>query len=294
MPFGLCNAPATFQRLMDKVLVEYIGKSVVVYIDDIIIFSRTFEEHVVHVQLVFDKLRAAHLKLNIRKCVFFRQNIHFLGHVVGTDGIKPDEIKIDKIKNFPIPENLKQLRGFIGLASYYRRFIDKFSEIARPLHHLLKKSTKFKWKDDQNYAFETLKRHLVTAPILRYPDYSKMFYVHTDASGTGLGAVLAQKDENGKEFVISYASRRLTQHERNYAATELECLAILWAVEYFYHYYGLNPFVIITDHKALQWLRTSKLTGRRARWMLRLQPFNFSIQHRNGRKHNNADALSRI
>ncbi|CAG8800349.1 12058_t:CDS:1, partial [Dentiscutata erythropus] len=290
MPFGLCNAPASFQRLMDKILADEIGKFVVVYLDDINIYSENFDEHLDHISVIFKKLKESGLKLNFEKCTFFRSNICFLGHVVGRDGIKPDESKIEKVKNFPIPKTLRQLRGFIGLASYYRRFIKDFATIARPLHHLLKKNVEYKWNNDQNYAFESLKRHLITAPILRYPDFLKTFFIHTDASGSGLGAVLSQKDDDDKEFVVSYASRGLTLHEKNYAATELECLAILWAVEHFHHYYGLNPFVVITDHSALKWLKTSKLTGRRARWMLRLQPYDFTIQHRKGRKHSNADA----
>lgn len=236
MPFGLSNAPATFQRLMDRVLEEYIGKFVVVYIDDINIYSKTFDKHLGHLKKVFDKLAKAGLKINVKKCDFFKSTIHFLGHLVGRQGIQPG-----------------------------------FATLARPLHYLL-----------------------TTAPILKYPDFDNMFYLYTDASGTGVGAVLAQKGDGKKEHLIFYASRSLSKAERNYSSCELECLAVIWAVEYYHHYFGFRPFTIITDYSALKWLHSTKLKGRRARWILRLQPYNYMIQHRSGSTHTNADALSRI
>ena len=187
---------------------------------------------------------------------------------------------------------IKQLKGFLGLASYYRKFIKEFSSIAKPLNCLLEKDNPFELTDAQQQAFETLKKYLISAPILRYPDFSKPFYVHTDTSGTGIGTVLAQKDDKKKEYAVVYASRSLTKAKRNYAATELECLAVVWAVEHFHQYLGTNHFYLITDHSALQWLRTTELKGRRARWILRLEPYNYSVIHRAGRKHNNADAMS--
>ena len=295
MPFGLCNAPATFQRLMDKVLSNYIGKFLVVYLDDVTIYSNTFDEHVMHLKTVFKTLRKAKLKLNRDKCHFFLPSIKFLGHEITRSGILPDEDKIDKVKNFPIPHNLRTLRGFIGLASYYRKFINKFSDIAKPLNKLLQKDEPFLWSSEQQQAFDRLKQYLTTAPILQYPDFSKPFYLHTDASGYGLGAVLAQKDdENKREFAIAYASRSLTNAEQNYHTTDQECLAVVWAVEHFRHYFGTDHFFIVTDHSALKWLHTSELKGRRARWILRLEPYNYTIIHRAGRKHNNADTLSRL
>ncbi|CAG8776222.1 11018_t:CDS:2, partial [Cetraspora pellucida] len=152
------------------------------------------------------------------------------------NGVRPDEDKIEKVKNLPKPTNLHQLRGFIGLASYYRRFIRGFTTIAQPLHKLLEKNVPYEWAKEQQYAFETLKRHLMMAPILRYPEFKERFYLHTDALSTGLGAILAQKDKDNKEYVIAYASRELTRTEQNYLASELECLAVLWAVERFHYY----------------------------------------------------------
>ena len=294
MPFGLCNAPATFQRLMDKVMKKYLGKFVLVYLDDLTIYSKTFEEHVQHLSLIFQTLRDAQLKLNKDKCHFFLHVITFLGHEISWQGIRPDEEKLIKVKEFPRPTNLQTLRGFLGLASYYRKFIKDFSKRAKPLNHLLQKDIPFEWKSEQQKAFEWLKTQLITAPILRHPDFSQPFYLHTDASGTGLGAVLAQKDENKNEYAIAYASRSLNQAERNYSTTEQECLAVIWAVEHFKHYFGISPFFVVTDHSALKWLRTTELKGRRARWILRLEPYNFTILHRAGKKHNNADTLSRL
>ena len=294
MPFGLCNAPATFQRLMDKLLASYRGKFVEVYLDDITIFSTTFELHCQHVEIILDALRQANLMLNAEKCFFFLPEVKLLGHVINREGIQPDEDKIIKVRDYPVPTTIRQLRGFLGLASYYRKFIKGFSTIAKPLNKLLEKEALYLWTEEQQKSFETLKKHLISAPILRYPDFEKPFYLHTDASGTGIGAVLAQKDDDNKEYAVAYASRSLNKAERNYATTEQECLAVVWAVEHFHQYIGTNHFVLITDHSALQWLRTSELKGRRARWILRLEPYNYTIKHRAGRKHNNADAMSRM
>jgi RNase H-like domain found in reverse transcriptase/Reverse transcriptase (RNA-dependent DNA polymerase) len=279
---------------MDKVLAEHLGKFVLVYLDDLTIYSKTFEDHVTHLSLIFQTLRKAQLKLNKDKCHFFLPSIKFLGHEISRQGIQPDEDKLIKVKEFPRPINLRTLRRFLGLASYYRKFIKDFSKRAKPLNQLLQKDEPFDWKAEQQQAFEWLKHQLITAPILRYPNFKKTFYLHTDASGTGLGAVLAQKDEDNKEYAVAYASRSLNKAERNYSTTEQECLAVIWAVEHFRHYFGTTHFFVVTDHAALKWLGTTELKGRRARWILRLEPYNFTILHRAGRKHNNADSLSRL
>ena len=236
MPFGLCNAPATFQRLMNYVLQDHLGKFVSVYLDDIIIYSKNFEQHLDHIKLVFESLRQANLKIKLKKCFFCLPNIPFLGHIVGRNGIKPDPSKIEKIKNFPVPTNLTQLRAALGLFSYYRKFIKDFSKIAKPMTQLLKKEEEFLWTDTQQRAFEYLKERLISSPILGYPDFEKPFFLYTDASGIGLGAVLSQLDENGKEYVVAYASRSLNKTEQNYGITDMECLAIVWAIQYFYSY----------------------------------------------------------
>jgi hypothetical protein len=296
MPFGLSYAPGTFQRLMNRVLQEYLGEFVAVYLDDVIIYSQgSFEKHLDHIQQVLNTLRKAQLKIKLKKCYFCLPNIHFLGHVVGRDGIKPDPQKIEKIRNFPVPQNLTQLRGALGLFSYYRKFIKDFSKIAKPMLILLKKDEPFNWTEKQQRAFDFLKERLVQAPILTYPDFNKPFIIYTDASGTGLGAVLSQLGEDGKEKVIAYASRSMNSAERNYGITDQECLAIVWAVQHFQHYLGLKPFTIVTDHSALKWLQTCKMPkGRRARWMTELQQYEFKIIHRPGKLNANADALSRM
>ena len=294
MPFGLTNAPATFQRLMNQVFNGMLYKGVIVYLDDINIYSKTFDEHLDKLQEVLQRLRAAGLKLGPDKCHFLQRQIEFLGHVVNDQGIATDPAKIEKVQNFPRPKDVTTVRSFLGLASYYRKFIQDFSRIARPLYQLTKKDVLFKWKKEQQQSFEILKEKLTTSPVLAHPDFDKLFYLLTDGSSEGLGAVLTQLNEKGQEQVIAYASKSLQGAQKNYAATELECLAVVWAVELFHHYLGVKPFIIITDHSALTWLHTSAMKGRRARWILRLQPYNFEIKHRPGKDNANADALSRL
>jgi len=295
MPFGLTNAPATFQRLMNKVFREEIGKYVAVYLDDIIIYSTTFEEHLTHLKNVLQQLRKAGLKLGRDKCEFGKLELAFLGHIVNGQGIAPDPSKIEKIRDFPIPSNITELRGFLGLASYYRRFIQNFSTIAAPLHLLLKKETPYTWTEIQQQAFEYLKQCLITAPILIYPDFSKRFLLFTDGSYVGLGAVLTQLDDQQKEHVVAYASRTLNNAERNYAPTELECLAAVWAMEHFRTYLLHQPFDLITDHAALQWLFNKPDPPRKfMRWIVRIMEFPYNIRYRKGKLHQNADALSRL
>src|SRR4051812_43076423 len=295
MPFGLCNAPATFQRLMDDVLRDLLWDFVVVYLDDLNIFSRTFEEHLTHLRTVFDRLKQAGLKLNPEKCRFVSPELTFLGHVIDKQGIRTDPDKIEKVKNFPEPKNLTQLRGFLGLASYYRRFIKDFSKIAGPLNKLLKKNISYQWTKEQQKAFEYLKGCLISSPILVYPDWNKRFILFTDASTFALGAVLAQRDDEDHEHVIAYASRSLLPAEKNYTATELECLAVVWAIGKFHHYLHGKRFLLITDHSALcHLLNVTTPNGRLARWVMKLQAYDFDTIHRAGKKHTNVDSLSRI
>ena len=294
MPFGLNNASGTFQRLMNWVLRDYLGIFVAVYIDDVIIYTRgTMEQHLDHLRLVFRTLKKAMLKIKLKKCHFCLPSLSFLGHVVGRSGIQPDPEKIAKVKNFPTPTNVTQLRAALGLFGYYRKFVKDFGHHAKPMTELLKKDKPFKWEKRQQDAFDRLKERLIKAPILQYPDYEEPFILFTDASMTGLGAVLAQK-KNGKEVVIAYASRSTNQHEANYSITDLECLAVVWAVQHFQHYL-FNHFTIVTDHSALKWLKTCKIPkGRRGRWILELQQYHFTIEHRAGKANSNANALSRM
>ena len=296
MPFGLKNAPPTFQRMMNEILKDWLDEFVVVYIDDIMIYSKTFEEHLEHIEKILKKLREVNLMLKLSKCKWGERNIEFLGHVVGNDGLKPDPRKIDKIKNLPIPTTQKGVRSVLGLCGYYRKFVKGFSKIAKPLNELLKKGKQFEWTESQQKAFEELKEKLIQYPILSYPDYEKEFILITDASGRGLGAVLSQLNGDGKEIVIAYASRSLVQAEKNYPITDQECLAIMWAIEHFHKYLIGKKFMIITDHSALKTLKTAKIPtkGRRARWIMELQQYDFEIKHRSGKENSNADGLSRL
>jgi len=199
MPFGLCNAPATFQRAMDNILGDYNWKFAMVYIDDINTFSRTFDEHLEHLQLVFQRIREAGLKLNREKCNFTRKELPFLGHVINDEGISPDPSTVQKIIDFPQPRTVKGLRSFLGLAGYYHKFVKGFSQITAPLFKLLRNNITFIWTIDQENAFKRLKELLTSAPILIYPDFTKKFYLYTDASDSGLGAVLSQKDDENRE-----------------------------------------------------------------------------------------------
>jgi hypothetical protein len=294
MPFGLCNAPATFQRLMNEVLEGILWDFVVVYLDDLNVYSATFDQHLEHLRAVFERLRSAGLKLNPEKCYFAKHELAFLGYLISAEGIHTDPAKIEKVKEFPVPRNVTQLRGFLGLASYYRRFIKDFSKIANPLNKLLRKDAPFVWAAAQQQSFDLLKTHLTQAPILAYPKFDQEFLLLTDASTLGLGAILAQKDEEEMERVVAYASRTLNKAEKNYSATELECLAVVWAIGHFHPYVHGKRFTLITDHSALRYLFNSATpTGRLARWVMKLQPYDFKIIHRAGKKHTNVDSLSR-
>ncbi len=220
MPFGLCNAPATFQRLMEVVLAGLTRKSCMVYIDDILIFSKSLEGHFTHLEQVMDRLDRAGLRLKAKKCKFLRRRVEYLGHVISQEGIEASPAKLDAIRSFPIPSDLKGLRSFLGLASYYRRFIPSFSRVAAPLHALTRKNAPFVWSLSCQEAFDKLEELLTTAPVLAYPDFTQGFILETDASAAGLGAVLAQ-EQNGARRPIAFASRTMQPHERNYGATEM-------------------------------------------------------------------------
>jgi hypothetical protein len=295
MPFGLTNAPATFQKMMDKTLKEYIGKFVTVYLDDIMIYSKSFEEHIEHIEKVLMKLKEINAIIKLKKCEFGKRNIEFLGHIVGKDGLQPEVKKVEKIKNMKRPGSVTEVRSFLGLCSYYRKFMKDFSKIAKPLFNLVKKDNKFKWEKEQQKAFDILRTKLTEKPILEYPDFEKEFMLITDASGTGLGAILAQKNEDNKEVVIAYASKSLIGAKKNYPITELECLAVFWGIQYFHKFLVGRKFIVITDHAALKSLTKGKIPkGRRARWMMELQQYDFEIVYRNGKENKNADALLRL
>ena len=295
MPFGLCNAPATFQRLMNLVLAGIQWHSCLVYIDDIIIFGKTFDQHLHNLQQVLDRLRQAGLKLQPSKCQFLQHEVIFLGHVVSQNGVAPDPEKTSKVAQWPTPSSAKEVQQFLGLASYYRRFVKDFAAVAKPLHRLTEKGVPFVWTDQCQGCFNTLKTLLTSAPILALPNWSRPFIVDTDASDLAIGAVLAQVNEDGEEQVIAYASRCLSKAEKNYCVTRRELLAVVTFLQQFKQYLLGRPFMIRSDHGALTWLQNFKEPdGQLARWLEKLQEFQFTIVHRPGRKHNNADALSRI
>ena len=294
MPFGLTNAPATFQRTMDMVLSGLNWKCCMVYIDDIIVFSETFQTHLDDLQSVFNRLRTNNLVLRPDKCSFCCDKMTFLGHEISNEGIRADPAKIEIIKNTLPPSTVSEVRQFLGLASYYRRFIENFAKIANPLTSLTG-NTAFEWHEEQQIAFETLKEKLMSAPILAYPRFDQPFELHTDASLNSIGGVLTQVID-GKERAIHFASRSLNPAERNYDTTERECLAIHHWTKYFRCYLADRRFTIVTDHDALKWLFNKSKDGIKARllrWMLNLQSYDFEVKHRKGKQHQNADSMTR-
>ena len=294
MPFGLTNAPATFQRLMEKVLSGLHWTTCLVYLDDILIFSATVEDHLVRLRDVLDRLKNAGLQIKPSKCHLMRKSIKYLGHVVSEHGIKTDPEKTRCVADWPTPSNAHELRQFLGLAGYYRRFVKNFAVIAAPLFHLTENHQAWNWTLQCNAAFFKLKESLVTSPVLAYPVFSIGFVVDTDASGEGLGAVLSQNIE-GHDHVISYASRTLNKAERKYCATRREMLALVWAIQHFRAYLYGKRFTVRTDHSSLKWLQSfHEPEGQVARWLETLSEYDFEVLHRPGKKHTNADSLSRM
>ncbi|GBP14109.1 Retrovirus-related Pol polyprotein from transposon 17.6 [Eumeta japonica] len=291
MPFGLKTAPATFQRLMNHVLKDYINKICLVYLDDVIIFSTSLQEHINSIKLVFDRLKEANLKIQLDKSEFLKRETEFLGHIVTVDGIKPNPKKIECVLNFPIPKSPKQIKQFLGLTGYYRKFIKDYSLIAKPMTKCLKRDAKINVSDPEyQESFNTLKTLLTHDPILAYPDFTKKFTLTTDASNFALGAILSQENHP-----ICYASRTLNEHEINYSTIEKELLAIIWATKYFRPYLFGRKFIIETDHKPLTWLFSIKEPNSKLiRWRLKLSEFDYEIKYKKGTKNGNADALSRI
>lgn len=293
MPFGLCNAPATFERMMDNLLRHLKWTMCLCYLDDVVVFSKTFDEHLQRLEVVLQCLQEADLILNPKKCLFGAKQIKILGHLVSGEGIRPDPDKVLAVSNFPVPKNIHDVRSFLGLCSYFRRFIENFCHRAQPLQELVKGDAKFKWTNTQALAFDDLKQALVSDPVLGLFNEDDPTELHTDASGYGIGAVLTQI-QGGVGKVIAYASRILTKAERNYSTTERECLAVIWAVKKFRPYLFGKQFTVVTDHHSLCWLTGLKdPSGRLARWALQLQEYDISVVYKSGKKHKDADSLSR-
>ena len=293
MPFGIRNAPKVFQRLMNEVLKDYLNKFAMVYIDDVVIYSKNVDDHINHLKLFFKSIREIGLTLNPKKMQPLRASIIILGHIVSRGSIKPNSANVDSIENLPAPKNTKEVRRVLGMVGYFRSFIPKFALIARPLYKLLKKDVKFIWDDKCQESFEKLKRSVLDV-TLALPDLNGTFLVQTDASGLGLGAVLLTKTVNNKWKPVAFISRTLQGGEPNYTTTELECLAVVWALEKFKPYLEHTTFSVETDHMAIKWLMTiDRPKGRLARWILHLQTFEFEILYRPGKINWVADILSR-
>lgn len=298
MPFGLCNAPATFQREMNKIFFDLIGVCVHIFLDDVLIYSKCKEDHVIHINLVLDILEKFDLKINIEKCQFMREEVHVLGHVISKKGLKTDDKKVNVIKNWDVPTNIGELRSFLGAIGYYRKFIDQFAQKSAPLTNLLRKGVKYNIKEDQMKSFIILKECLISAPILMFPDYTKRFIIRTDASRKGIGGVLLQEADDKLEHPIHFVSRSLSKAENNYGITDLEGTAVHYCVKQFKYYIEGNPFetIVYTDHKPLVGLFKNKepTNGRHARWCIDLSMLRVVVKYEPGKKNSLADSLSRL
>ncbi|KAK5775710.1 hypothetical protein PVK06_043642 [Gossypium arboreum] len=289
MPFGLTNAPAAFMDLMNSVFQPFLDRFVVVFIDDILVYSETEAKHDEHLRIVLQVLREKELYAKFSKCEFWLREVTFLGHVVSVEGIRVDPRKIEEILEWKPPRSVSEIRSFLGLAGYYRRFVEGFSVMAAPLTKLIRKGVPFVWTEKQQEAFERLKKVLTDAPVLIQPESGKDFTVYSDASHVGLGCVLMQE---GK--VVAYASRQLKPHEGNYPTHDLELAALIFSLKIWRHYLYGERCIIYTDHKSLKYLLTQKeLNLRQRRWIELLKDYNCSIEYHPGKANVVADALSR-
>jgi transposase InsO family protein len=297
MPFGLCGAPQSFQRVMAAILRQQNWKNCLIYLDDICIFGKSLKEHNERLRSVLSCLAKAGVKLSPGKCVFMRKEVTYLGHVIDKHGIRTDPSKISKIKEWPIPKTAKELKTFISLCGYYRKFVSNFAEVVRPLELLCNEKAKNKslnWEDRHTNSWSKLKELLCKAPILSFPQSHGEYILDTDASQKSVGAVLSQI-QNGQEKVISYASHALSKHEMQYCVTRRELLAVYKYVKYFQHYLLGKKFIIRTDHRALIWMLNWRKpnTSQYCSWKAELELYDFDIIHRKGEEHINADSMSR-
>jgi hypothetical protein len=287
MPFGLTNAPSTFQTLMNDVLQPFLRKFVLVFFDDILVFSRSWSEHLQHVKLVFQTLRENKLALKQAKCSFDAEKVAYLGHIISAAGVAMDPSKVEAVEAWPLPRTLWALRGFLGLAGYYRKFIASYGVVAAPLTALLKREA-FKWMDEAEEAFKLLKQALMTAPLLQLPDFNKRFIIDCDASGTGFSAVLHQGDG-----AIAYFSRPVALHQ-NLPAYECELIGLVKAVRHCRPYIWGRPFTVRTDHYSLKFLLDQRLsTIPEHTWVSKLFGYDLTVEYRPGKLNGAADVLSR-
>ena len=294
MPIGLTGSPPVFQSLMENVLVGLTWKSTIPYIDDCIIFSRTAEKHIARLREVFQRFKDANFRINPLKCELFRQHELFFGHIFSRDGIQADPAKTSAVRQYPVLKSVTEVKIFLGLSSYYRRYVRDFAAVARPVHQLAEKMKEFHWNPKTHKAFEQLKHCLTSTPILAFTSMNEPFILYTDASQFAIGAVLAQV-QNGLERVICYASNSLNKVKSRYSTTKRELLVIVDYTRHFKHYLLGRRFKILTDHRALQWLPNFKdpdaLT---ARWLEKLAAFDYEIEHRSVKSIGHADCMSRL
>ncbi|KAL7289564.1 hypothetical protein TKK_0016535 [Trichogramma kaykai] len=293
MALGLKGSPGTFQALMDKVLSGLQGIELFIYMDDIVVYVNSIQEHKEKMFRLMGRLKSANLTVRPDKCHFLKTTVTYLGHIISEKGVEPDPSKVSAVSNFPRPKNRMNIKQFLGLAGYYRRFVKDFAKIAKPLTGLLKADIPWDWTTAQEEAFGEIKQILSSAPLLQYPDFNRPFIVTTDASDFAVGGILSQ-GKVGSDLPIAYTSRSLTDAEVNYSTIEKELLGIVNAVQQFRPYLYGRKFQIVTDHKPLLWLHNLKSpTSRLARWRERLHDFDYEMIHKPGRKNANADALSR-
>lgn len=296
MPFGIHKGPAVFQRLMDKILAQHKWNCALAYIDDVIVYSDTFEEHVKHLEAVLGRVALSGLTLSIKKSHVAYQKMEALGHTISDLGIGTKPKNVEAITKFPRPKNVAELRRFLGKAGHYRKYIKQYSVICSPLTDLTSKKKGWSWTAECEEAFRFIKDAMTTAPILAHPDQTKPYIMYTDASKEGIGVILQQKQDDGTEHPVIYLSRKLSKAEKNYSATELEGLAVVWGYKKLHAYLEGANVTVVTDHSALRWLFEHDGTNQRlSRWIMYLQPFRpmMNIVYRQGRVHEDVDALSR-
>ena len=294
VPFGIQSAPGFFARIINEVLYDVLGANCLAYLDDLILFTKTRQAHMEILEAVLKALAKAQMKLKVSKCNFFATEIKFLGYRVTNEGLTMDPSRISAINAMPLPKNKKQLQAFLGVANYYRFFVKNFATIAEPLYQLLRKNTTFKWTDKQTWAVNRLKGYLANAPIVIFPNFSKEFFLHTDSSDYGLGAVLMQ-EKNGLLHPLAYVSKTLNASQRRYSATKKEALALVFALTYFRHIILLYKITVLTDHKPLLGaLEKPTKDEFLQRWALLVQDYNIRLEYIEGRRNIFADTLSRL
>ena len=293
LSFGLTSAPATFERLMEKVLSGLQWKSLLLYLDDVIVFSSDFDTHLQRLEVVLQRFKGANLKLKPSKCELLQTEVRYLGHIVSKDGVKTDPDKVKAVVEWTTPKCTPEVRSFVGFVGYYRRFCPDYATVAKPLNRLTAKGVDFKWGHEEQESFEKMKMFMSQAPVLAYPDPKLPYIVDTDASLYGVGAVISQV-QGGDERAIAFYSKTLSPAEQNYCTTRRELLSVILAVKHFRPYLYGREFTLRNDHASLQWLyRRKEPSHQVARWLEILSEFQFELKHRPGANHGNADGLSR-